>query len=89
MSGFPGWFDADLDRLLSQIPNPGLATRAAHCLCNAGIATLSELRAWTPRSLMKIKNFGRLTLQELVILGVWPGVVTVEQALDMGHETNM
>lgn len=44
----------------------GLSGRAANCLRNANVRTVGELVDYSPEDLMRFKNFGEKSLQEIV-----------------------
>lgn len=43
----------------------GLNIRSANCLVNARIYSLADLVRYTPRKLLRVKNFGRISLAEV------------------------
>lgn len=44
----------------------GFSTRTRYALLNARVNTVSDLVAWSPKELRKIKNFGKVALAEVV-----------------------
>ena len=53
-------------KLMMPIDDLGLSGRAANCLRNANIRTVGELTGFSPEDLMRFKNFGEKSLQEIV-----------------------
>ena len=51
--------------LILNIKDLGMSVRATHCLLAAGINTLGDLTKYTRRELMKFRNFGKLSLNEV------------------------
>lgn len=56
-----------LDALLgSALGDSGMSVRTVNCLETNGVATIGELAQMTQEELMKIPNFGEMTLSECI-----------------------
>ena len=47
------------------VAETGLSARVVHCLDQAGVKTISQLRDWSDKQLLKLTNFGSTSLDNV------------------------
>jgi hypothetical protein len=78
---------ASFDELRKRVDDLDLSVRTANCLQNVGIEYIWQLCQWTESGLLKTKNFGRKSLNEikdfLDELGLKLGMKFSQEAIDL------
>ena len=62
------------------VAESGLSARVVHCLEDAGIGTIGQLRDWTDKQLLKLPHFGPTSLDNVHWFFGWAG------RLETGHD---